>query len=180
MTSLLQPDQFCISIKVLTLVSLLTFCNTQKTYSQDNKNYEYLIKCSNTGNPDSSDIEVKGFGMVNSISISYDIEETGLTYYNVPAKSQKKSPSKQAEIAAANQMETWKNNSRIVRKDKKDLEGICIIDLRMRLVIENIYLQVIIISDHGRMYEIMCFRDKNDENHFDSLTRKVLEKNCLN
>lgn len=44
---------------------------------------------------------------------------------------------------------------------------------------EDIYLQIIIICDKEKVYEIMCFRDTNDKTHFDALIKNIKEKSWL-
>jgi len=150
------------------------------TFAQQSKSYDYLIQCFKNSKVDTADIEIIGLGPVKAIEFSSnEMEETGLTYYVVPKNKQNKSSSKLSEIAADNQIQTWKNNSRVIKKDKYDLRETTVIDLRLYMLIENIYMQIIIISDNNKMYEVMCFKDTNDHTHFDTLTNKIMKKNCL-
>jgi hypothetical protein len=168
--------------KILKLLLLLfvTHFGTS-VYCQENNNFSYLIQCFNKSAPDTSEIEVEGIGDVNYISLGADDTDAGLNYYSIPLNKRKKSAGKLAELASDMHKEIWKNNSRtIVRKTYKTGTA-SIIDLRLLLLIENIYFQVIVICDidNGMIYETMLFSDTDDPVKFDSSIKSVTEKTCL-
>jgi hypothetical protein len=167
-------------IKLSLLFSFLTLCIYNKTFAQPGKSYDYLIQCFKNSKIDTADIEINGLGSVRTIDFnSNEMEETGLTCYTVPKNMQNKSPSKLSEIAADMHIQTWKNNSRVIKKIKYNSGAASVIDLRLHILIEDIYIQVIIIGDDNNMYEVMSIKDTNDYHHFDTLTKKIMERSCL-
>lgn len=109
---------------------------------------------------------------------SADTQEIGLFYYIIPDKARGKSNEKLARLAAGFQTETWKNNSRIVSSKQYNDGPVTIVDTRLHLLIEDIYLQVIIICDGMMVFEIDSFRDTHDSVFFDRLLNKVRKKDC--
>ena len=163
---------------LISLTLLMLFFNPLN--GQNSDNYEYLIACFKNSNIDTSDREIKGIGKVQIISLeSHELEETGLAYYEIPVKKRDKAVSKLTRIAANQYIETWKNNSRIEQYEKFAIGESSIVDLRLHILIENIYVQIIFICDEKTLYEIICFRDINDETHFNALSKKVKDKSCL-
>jgi hypothetical protein len=138
------------------------------------------LNCFKNSNIDSSEREIKGIGNVRIISFeSRELEETGMSYYEIPSGKRNKPASKLTQLAAVQWVETWKNNSRFELYEKLVIGEASIVDLRLHILIENIYVQLIFICDKEKIYEIMCFRDKNDEIHFNRLSKEIKEKVCL-
>jgi hypothetical protein len=160
----------------LLLVGII-FCLT--TYSQTNTNFSYLKKCFKNSSIDSFKNQIDGIGEVMFYSVTSDSVESMLNYYFIPKDKQSKKRRKLAELAANRQIETWKNNSNIILNKKYETDFASFIDLRLHMIIENIYLQVIIVCEDNMVYEIDCFRDENDKAFFDDQTRKIQKKNCL-
>ena len=147
---------------------------------QNSNNFEYLISCFKNSHIDSSEREIKGIGNVRTISFeSHELQETGLTYYEVPLKKRNKPASELAQLASDQYVQTWKNNSRIEQYEKFAIGESSIVDLRLHILIEDIYLQIIFICDEEKIYEIMCFRGINDKTYFNKLTKKIKDKSCL-
>jgi len=165
-------------VRVCLLIWSLFFC--KPLFCQNSNNYKYLITCFKNSNIDSSQREIKGIGNVQTISFeSHELEETGLTYYEIPLRKRNKPASKLTQLAAEQWVETWKNNSRIELYEKFAIGESHIVDLRLHMLIEDIYVQLIFICDKEKIYEIMCFRDINDEIHFNTLSKNIKDKVCL-
>lgn len=149
-------------------------------FCQNANNYEYLIACFKTPNIDSFEREIKGIGKVEAVSLeSEELKETGLTYYEIPSKKKNKPSSKLAQLAAEQYIQTWKNNSRVKLYEAFAIGKSSIVDLRLHIIIEDIYVQIMFICDEGKIYEIMCFRAIYDTPHFDALSKKIKDKFCL-
>jgi hypothetical protein len=99
-------------------------------------------------------------------------------YYSIPASKQSKSVKKLAALAANLQISTWKNNSSIVLYNQSGTDTAYFVDVRLHMIIENIYLQVLIICEKNRVYEIDCFKDDYDKNYFDKITAAIKGKGC--
>lgn len=160
------------------MILLVLYC--MQVDAQDKKNYSYLPSCFASEGIDTAQIEIDGMGEVTVLDYtSATLKETGLMTYIIPAKKQDKSPAKLAMTATQFHVKLWKNNSKVVAKNEIKLEDAAMVDLRLHMLIENIYLQVITICQGDKIYQVSCFRDTNDTTHFDSLVKKIQEKSCL-
>jgi hypothetical protein len=154
------------------------FCNP--LFSQNAGNFEYIITCLKDSKIDSSQKEIKGIGKVQAINLeATELKETGLSYYKIPLKTKVKPAARLARLAADQYIQTWKNNSRVELNEEFSVENSSVVDLRLHLLIEDIYVQIIVICDKENIYEIICFRDTNDNPHFDALSKKIKNKSCL-
>lgn len=164
--------------KTFFIVSLF-FLNNY-TFGQKNLDYSYLIDCLNNSAKENGERNIDGIGEVKEFSLnSNELHETGLLYFNIPKNKKSKSLLKLAQSVSNDYTTTWKNNSKIIINKEYETPYACIIDLRLHIKIENIYMQVIIINDGEKIYQIMCFRDTNDEEYFNSLVEKTRNHNCL-
>lgn len=147
---------------------------------QTQKNYQYLPACFNTKGIDTAQIEIDGIGEVEVIDYSSDsLEETGLMIYNIPEKKRGRSLAKLAMTATQFHVKLWKNNSKVLAKNEIPLEAAAIVDLRLHMLIENIYLQIVTICEGDTIYHVSVFRDTNDGKYFDEVVAKLKEKKCL-
>ena len=154
-------------------------CLDNPASGQEKKDYRYLPGCFDKDGIDTAQIEIDGFGEVTAMDyFSASLEETGLMLYTIPAKKQGKPAAKNAMTATQFHVKLWKNNSRTVAKNEIQLEGVAMVDLRLHMLIENIYLQIITICEGDKIYQLSCFRDTNDTKHFDALLAKLKEKKC--
>jgi hypothetical protein len=150
------------------------------SYGQDKKDYSYLRSCFSATGIDTAQMEIDGFGEVFVLDYNSDtLEETGLMVFTVPPKKQDKTLSKLAMTATQFHVKLWKNNSNVVAKNEIQLEGASMVDLRLHMLIENIYLQVITIAEGDKIYQVSCFRDTNETAFFDAMVNKLKEKKCL-
>lgn len=148
--------------------------------AQWQKNYQYLPGCFNTKGIDTAQIEIDGIGEVVVMDYSSDtLEETGLMVYQVPEKKRDKSLAKLAMTATQFHVKLWKSNSKVLAKNEIPLEGAAMVDLRLHMLIENIYLQIITICEGDTIYQLSCFRDTNDTKYFDQVVAALKEKKCL-
>lgn len=162
------------------LISGLCFLFFQHAAGQLPGNYAYLKNCFSNGPIDSFEIEVTNLGEIMSYNLTGDSTiDVLFTYFRVPDDKLDMKLTKIAELAAERQKDTWKNNSKLVYYKKTETASATIIDYRLHVLIEDIYMQVIVISEREWVYEIDCFRDKNEKKFFDGLTRKVMDKDCL-
>ena len=161
------------------VVAITTLFLHTISFAQTNHDYSYLLKCFSNPAIDSFKTAIDGIGEIESINYSSDNVESGLSFFDIPQNKQSKSIKKLAQVAASRHIQTWKNNSRIVL-NKQYTEGTAsIVDLRFHLLIEDIYMQVIIICENKRIYELTTFRDTGDKTFFNILTEKVRMKKCL-
>lgn len=162
-----------------TVVFLISIILGNKVSAQEKDSSFFLFHCGGYINRDTAVVEIKGIGEVKSISYVFaDLEETGWTYYFVPENKRTQSASKLSQLLADTHKEIWKNNSRIVTREKLQVGDACIIDLRLHILIEDIYMQVLAISEPGKLYEVMCFRDTNDKAYFDRMVDNIKKKQC--
>lgn len=162
----------------LLIIAITGYCT--KVYSQQKNDSLFLFKCPVNAETDTAEIEIEGIGEIKAIFYSLqDLEETGWTYYFVPENKQNTAASKLARLLADMHIQTWKNNSRVVELKKSQAGNASIIDVRLHILIEDIYMQVIAVSEKGELYEIMTFRDTNDKDYFNSVADNVRKKNCL-
>ena len=148
--------------------------------AQSQKNYQYLPGCFNAKGIDTAQIEIDGIGEVDVMDYSSDsLEETGLMIYTIPEKKRDRSLAKLAMTATQFHVKLWKNNSKVLAKNEIPLEGAAMVDLRMHMLIENIYLQIVTICEGGSIYQVSVFRDTNDGKYFDEVVAKLKNKKCL-
>jgi hypothetical protein len=144
------------------------------------KDYAYLLQCFNHPTDTLKEVEIKGMGTVDMYSFEADsLVETGVTCYNIPGSKSSKPKEKLAEIAANLQISTWKNNSRIAYYKKWATADAAFVDVRLHLLIEDIYFQVVIIVNKGKVYEVDCFRDTNETKTFDGITASLNKMECI-
>ena len=151
-----------------------------KSYAQTSSGFSYLVSCFKNSSIDSFEVQIDGIGAVMTHNLTSDNVKTEaiLTYYDIPVNKRSKSTKKLAGLAANRQIETWKNNSKLLHyKESKNASSI-IIDVRLHIIIEDIYLQVLVILENDRVFEIDHFQDKNDPVNFDRLTEQIKNKNC--
>lgn len=160
------------------LLSCTVFVN-REAVAQSPVNHTFLLDCFKNSPVDSFEIEIKKLGELMSYNYEGDsATETGLSWFTIPEEKRSMKRSKIAELAAARQTETWKNNSKIIFYERTETGAASIIDLRLHLLIEDIYFQVLIICEKDRVYEIDCFRDTNDKICFDNLARRIKTGKC--
>jgi hypothetical protein len=148
--------------------------------AQWQKNYQYLPGCFNSKGIDTAQIGIDGIGEVDVMDYSSDsLEETGLMIYRVPEKKRDRSAAKLAMAATQFHVKLWKNNSKVITKNELPLEGAAMVDLRLHMLIENIYLQIVTICEGDTIYQVSCFRDTNDTKYFDQVVALLREKKCL-
>jgi hypothetical protein len=148
--------------------------------AQWQKNYQYLPACFNAKGIDTAQIEIDGIGEVEVMDYSSDsLEETGLMIYRVPEKKRDKSLAKLAMTATQFHVKLWKNNSKVLVKNEMQLDGAAMVDLRLHMLIENIYLQIVTICEGDTIYQLSIFRDTNDTAYFDKVVATLKEKKCL-
>lgn len=163
-----------------TFFIFITLFLSNFSFGQKSLNYSYLIDCFKNSATENGERNIDGIGNVEETSLnSNELSETGLIYFKIPKNRKNKSLLKLAQSVSSDYIKTWKNNSKIIRNNKYENDNACIIDLRLHIKIENIYMQVIIINDGEKIYQIMCFRDSEDEEYFDSLVEKTRNQNCL-
>jgi hypothetical protein len=179
--TIFQPKTLIkMNIKNLLLtVSLLLIGNL--AFSQESKSYDYLIGCFTNPVTESEEIEIDKIGTVKPISLSSaELGEIGLFYYDVPKDKTSLSVSKLAQFAAKFHIDTWVNNSKIIKNDEQKIGAVYMIDLRLHMLLEDIYMQVITISEKGKIYQVISFADTDDyQSKFDALLEKVIKKNCF-
>lgn len=159
---------------------LITLFLSNFSFGQKSQNYSYLIDCFKNSATENGERNIDGIGNVEETSLnSNELTETGLIYFKIPKNRKNKSLLKLAQSVSNDYIKTWKNNSKIISNNKYENDNACIIDLRLHIKIENIYMQIIIINDGEKIYQIMCFRDSEDEEYFDSLVEKTRNQNCL-
>ena len=166
-----------ISLLLLLSGSLLT---GSKAFSQPATDFSWLLRCFNGGPVDSFEIEIDGIGTVMTRHLASDSVkmEAALFYYDIPAAQRRKSGKKLAGHAAHFQIKTWKNNSKLLLYKQYRIGEAIIVDARLHLLIEDIYLQVVVVLENNRVYEIDHFEDTNDKRIFDELTEKIRKKIC--
>jgi hypothetical protein len=164
---------------LLPTICLLLISNL--AISQEAKSYDYLIGCFKNPVTESEEIEIDKIGTVKPISLSSDeLGEIGLFYYDIPKDKTSLSISKLAQFATKFHIDTWVNNSKIIMNDEKKIGAACIIDLRLHMLLEDIYMQVITVSEKGKIYQVISFADTDDyQSKFDSLQEKVIKKDCF-
>ncbi len=161
------------------VLAITTILFTKISLSQQNVDYSYLIACFKDPAIDSFNTDIDGIGEIKSINYTSDSVEAALSFYDIPQDKKNKSTGKLAQVATDRHIQTWKNNSKIILYDKYKVGLANIIDLRLHLLIEDIYMQVIIISEKNKIYELTSFRDTVDKAFFDKLNEKVKKKTCL-
>jgi hypothetical protein len=131
-------------------------------------------------NVDSFEVEIDGLGDVMTYNFTSDSlkGEILLTYYEIPLSKRSKSDSKLAELAANKQIDIWKNNSKIVGRNVTKNGSAIITDVRLHMLIEDFYMQVIIIVDKNQVFEFTHIQDKNDIAAFDKLAGQIGKKDC--
>ncbi|WP_298306143.1 hypothetical protein [Flavobacterium sp.] len=164
----------------ITFLTITTLLTSNFSFGQNSKNYSYLIDCFKNSSTEKGERTINGIGNVEEIALSSnELNETGLLYFEIPKNKKGKSLVKLAELVTNDYVITWKNNSKVLLNQKYENTNACIIDLRLHIKIENIYMQVIVINDGEKIYQIMCFRDTADDTYFNSLIVKIKEQNCL-
>lgn len=150
------------------------------SFGQKSQNYNYLIDCFKNSTTENGKRNIDGIGDVEEISLnSNELSETGLIYFKIPKNKKNKPLLKLAQSVSNDYIKTWKNNSKIICNKSYENANACIIDLRLHMRIEDIYMQVIILNDGEKIYQIMCFRNSEEEEYFSSLVEKIRNQNCL-
>lgn len=144
------------------------------------KNYSYLLKCFNRPSGDSFATKIKGIGDVMMHSaVADNLKEAGLTYYAIPS-ARKSDPSKKLAAIAANlQISNWKRKSETISNDESDSGAVAFVDVRLHLLVENIYMQILVICDGERIYELDIYIDPYNKDTFDKVTAAIKNKECL-
>lgn len=167
-----------VQLTVLLLIAITGFCT--KVYSQQKGDSLFLYKCAENAEADTAEVEIDGIGEIKAIMYNFsNLEETGWTYYYIPENKKKTAASKLSRLLADMHIETWKNNSRIVVLNRSRVGDAGMVDVRLHILIEDIYMQVIAVSEKGELYEVMCIRDTNDKAYFDSVAENIKKKTCL-
>jgi len=160
------------------LLALLFTAATASSKAQSS--YTYLLDCFKQSKIDTFETEIDHIGeVINYVVESQRIEELGMIYYAIPKDKQSIPLKKMAVYAAARQIDTWKNNSKLIYKKQTEADDVVISDVRLHILLEDLYMQVIVVCEKGNVYEITCIRDKNDIVLFDSFLKKVTQKECF-
>ena len=163
-----------------TFFIVITLFFSNFSFGQKNQNYSYVLDCFKNSTTENGERNIDGIGNVKEISLnSNELSETGLLYFKIPKNKKNKSLLELAQLVANDYIKTWKNNSKIILNKRYENTNASIIDLRLHMIIEDIDMQVIIINDGEKIYQIMCFRNTTDEKYFDSLLDKINGQNCL-
>lgn len=167
-------------MKLLLLNIFFIFFLGQKCFCQESTGYTYLLHCYPNAIKDSFEVDIKGFGEIPLHSLMPDTAaDVSIYYYSIPNHAAGKSRQKNAKSAAGLQIDTWKNNSRIIYSRQTDDGQVTIIDTRLHILIEDIYMQSIVICDGTTIYEIDSILDTNEKDFFDGLVEKLRERKCL-
>lgn len=163
-----------------TFYIFITLLFSSLSFGQKSQNYSYLIDCFKNSATENGERNIDGIGNVEEISLnSNELSETGLLYFKIPKNKKNKSLLKVTQYVSNDYIKTWVNNSKIIHNKIYENDKAFIIDLRLHIKIENIYMQVIIINDGEKIYQIMCFKDSEDEEYFNSLVEKIRNQNCI-
>lgn len=163
-----------------TVVIMLAFCTTNTTFGQKKSSYEYLIDCFKEATAEKGERTIEGIGEIEEVAVSSTkLEETGLLYFTIPANKRSKSFSKMAQLVANDFIKTWKNNSKIISNTKFENTNATIIELQLHILIEDIYMNIIIVNDGEKIYQIMCIRDTENNKDFKLLLDKIQDQSCL-
>jgi len=163
---------------LLLVMLIVTALSTDKSYGQSK--HAYLLDCFSKKAIDTFETEIDNIGEIVNYGVeSENVEDVGMIYYDIPKSKQSISLKRLVTYAANRQISTWKNNSKIIYNKQTEVDGAIISDVRLHLLIEDIYMQVIVVCEKEKVYEISCIRDKNEAAFFDKLTDKVRKKKCF-
>lgn len=144
--------------------------------SKEKENYSYLTDCFKKASAESFEVEVPGIGEVKLNNL---IEEsTSLSYFQIPKNKLGEKPSELVKKVADYYVETWKNNSKIIKQKAFKTNGSNAFDLRLHMNLEDFDMQEIIIYDNGKIYIITATDDGKNPKHFDNLVKLIKDKKC--
>ncbi len=163
--------------KCLLLAVSLILCNC--LYAQQNS-YAYLLKCFSRPSGDSFITKIKGIGdVIMHSAVADGLKEAGLTYYTIPAEKLAEPSKKLAAIVANLQISHWKRKSEMISNEASDSGTVSFADVRLHLLVENIYMQILVICDGERIYELDIYIDPYNKDTFDKVTAAIKNKECL-
>lgn len=144
--------------------------------SKEKDNYSYLKDCFKKSTAENFDVEIPGIG---EVKLNNRIEEsTSLSYFEVPKNKLSEKPSDLVKKVADYYVETWKNNSKIIKQKAFKTNGSNAFDLRLHLNLEDFDMQEIIILDNGKIYILTATEDGKNPKHFDNLVKLIKDKKC--
>lgn len=162
--------------KIITIIQMTLFTVSVKCQQKD---YSYLPSCYHDAKIEKDTLEIDSIGSVLASTITSDDLDVALTKYDIPANLLKESSYRLAAFSADMHAARWKNNSNMISRKKYSSGNAAIIDLRLHMRIENIYMQVLVICDGASIYELMFFSDTNDKKIFNDLLKRIRDHQCL-
>jgi hypothetical protein len=164
-------------MKIQSLLLIMAISLSLQAANAQTDSYAYLLECF-VPEEENGVYEFEELGEITTYARASEQIEGGLMYYAIPVDKKKLSQKKIIEIASERHINTWKNNSKILSKKIFDDGGVTFADVRLHLLIEDIYIQVVIAYERDTVYEIIAFSDSSDPIFFDSLTELVKKKQC--